>query len=63
MLREFLFDTVFLVKEKAVSGLGPMKDSNVESSAEDGAERLAPLSSIVIVFLHSPHRGIETDGR
>ena len=51
------------MKEKAVSGLGPMKDNNVESSAEDGVERLAPLSSIVIVFLHSPHTGIKTDGR
>lgn len=51
------------MKEKAVSGLGPMKDNNVESSVEDGVERLAPLSSVVIVFLHSPHIGIKTDGR
>ena len=51
------------MKEKAVSGLGPMKDSDVESSAEDKVERLAPLSSFVIVFLHSPHVGIQMGDR
>lgn len=57
MLREFLFDILcFLGEGEGSHWFGAIKDiNNVEGSAEDGVERLAPLSSTVNFFFFIAH--------